>query len=301
MPSVPARSGIMPSQAAAALRLLPGHQDGRSEAIQPQPQPLPFDADLSRTLAALGGTEARKRIHAIHPSRPGDEGAATGFAFMVLSALANCTSARQIVLPRPVLWVQDRSARFESGLPYGLGFPAFGYDPSHIVLVSTKGALEALAAVEIGLEIGGLAGVLAELPPSLPADMLALGKRLALRAERSATPCLLLHASRHAVAAPVATRWEITSLPAVCGQAWDTPLPVAGLKLVKNRFGLTGHWSAPLVAAARVKASITEETAVQGASDVYFACPSPPLPQSVAADTANRSRTAAGQERERAA
>lgn len=314
MPSIKPRSTDAPLQAGAALRLLPGSRDGVPGAtrasslitahqgtVQTAARPLPFDADLSRTLAALGGADGRRRIHALHPSRPGDEGAATGFAFVLLSALAGCTITEQPALSRPLLWVQDRSARAEAGRPYGLGFPAFGFDPSHVVLVSTKGALEALAAVEIGLEIGGLAGVLVELPPALPADMLALGKRLALRAERSATPCLLLHASRRAVAAPVATRWEVASLPAVSSKAWEAPLPVAGLDLVKNRFGPTGRWSAPLVAPIRAVPASAREIVAQGVSGVCIANRSPSLSEPVVANAADRSGTASILGRERAA
>lgn len=215
-----------------------------------------IDRDFSRTLAALGSMAARSRIHALHPARPGDEGAATGFAFAVFAHLA--VSASQGLggrrHPRPILWVQDRRARLEAGLPYGLGLARLGIDPAQLIIISTKTALEALSATEIALEAGGLGGgldgVLAELPPNLPADMLALGKRLALRAERSATPCLLLHASAQTVPAPVATRWQIASRPAIAGQAWAPPIPAVDLALTKNRFGATGRWSALLKPAA---------------------------------------------------
>jgi hypothetical protein len=289
MPSVHPRSPIACGVAPPALRLLPADRGWSLPAPAQAPSaPFVFDADLSRTLAALGGDSARKRLHALHPARPGDEGAATGFAFTLLgtllaplvSGMPRARSAGQPALRRPILWVQDRTARAESGRPYGLGFAAFGVDPDQLVLVSTKGALEALAAVEIGLEIGGLAGVLAELPPSLPADMLTLGKRLALRAERSMTPCLLLHAAQRAVPTPVATRWEIASLPAVPSEGWGAPVPVAAINLVKNRFGPTGRWSVPLGVPS------------QGVPDVCVTSLAPPLPKSVAADVADRSRPA---------
>jgi hypothetical protein len=311
MPSIHARLQSEPMVPRSGLRLLPGVGPGmapgmgpesHAHSIQSAVETLPLDADWSRTLAALGGDAARKRLHALHPARPGDEGAVTGFAFALLGGWARSRregpSSSQGGSPlRPILWVQDRTARAEAGRPYGLGFAAFGIDPAQLVLVSTKGALNALAAVEMGLEIGALDGVLVELPPSLPADMLALGKRLALRAERSMTPCLLLHASQRAVSMPVATRWEIAGLPAVPGKAWEAPVPVAALNLVKNRFGPTGRWSVPLGLPAAMSVSSQSVPSLGlfslGASDVCVPRLAPSLPQSVAADTADRSHSAA--------
>jgi protein ImuA len=236
--------------AAGSMRLVAAMPEAMTmpAASETIAHPLNFDADFSRTWTALGGDAARGRLHALHPALPGDEGAMTGFAFAVLGRLAAAGIGAGIgtEASRPVLWVQDARARGEAGRPYGLGFQAFGFDPRQFVIVSTKTALDALAAVEIGLEMGGLAGVLAELPATLPADMLALGKRLALRAERSRTPCLLLHTSARPVPAPVATRWEIASAPAVAVGGWRAPTPAANLTLVKNRFGPTGRWAAPL-------------------------------------------------------
>ena len=223
-------------------------ENERPLVVQSLPLRMELDRDFSSTLTAIGGLQARARIHAIHPSRPGDECAATGFAFTLFAHLASLANGfqRSPRNPRPILWIQDRRACLESGLPYAHGMKRFGLDPGQLIIMSTRTALEALAATEIGLETGGLDGVLAELPTNLPADMLALGKRLALRAERSFTPCLLLHASAAPVPAPVATRWQVSSSPSVAGRPWAQPMPVVDLKLVKNRFGSTGAWSAIL-------------------------------------------------------
>ncbi len=245
-----------------------------------------IDRDLSRTVAALGGMAARARLHALHPARPGDEAAATGFAFTIFARLAALASEQQtgVRQRRPILWVQDRRARLEAGQPYAPGLRRFGLEPAQIVIVATTNALDALAATEIGLETGGLDGVLAELPPNLPADMLALGKRLALRAEKSATPCLLLHASAAAVPAPVATRWQVASRAAVAEKPWSRPLPAVDLTLAKNRFGATGRWSAMLDPAS----------CLTGVTHVRFPAVLAPLPQLVDAVSADRPRQASG-------
>jgi protein ImuA len=189
-------------------------------------------------LAAIGGPVARQRLHAIHPSAPGQQPAAAGFAIALMLALQTG--------PSPILWVQTRQAAAESGHPYGLGLAGLGLDPARVVVVQVASAMEALAAAEMGLEEAGLAGVLVDLPARMPADMLRLGKRLALRAEARQTPCILLHAGPQAVAAPVASRWTVASsaVPRGLRVAVSPDLTTAfDLVLTKNRFGPLGRWS----------------------------------------------------------
>lgn len=179
--------------------------------------------------------QSRGRLHAIHPAGPGHEGAASAFALGLLLALGRASG--------PWLWVQDRQATREAGLPYGPGLGAAGLDPDRLVVVMAANAMEALGAAEIGLETPGLAGVLVELPRRLPADMLRPGKRLSLRAEARGAPCLLLHATPEPVQSPVATRWSIASRPQ--GEGFDVAPAAAMVEAVleKNRFGPLGRWS----------------------------------------------------------
>ena len=247
---------------AGSLRLA----DPPPETSAPEPHEL---------LATIGGVAARKRLHALHPATPGQEAATAGFALALALSLERSRDA-------PVLWVQDGQAAAEAGRPYGHGLASLGLDPARLVVVAVKGAMNALAAAEMGLEEVGLAGVLVDLPTRLPADMLRLGKRLSLRAEARETPCFLLHASPEPVDAPVATRWHVSSrAPAGGGGAqgavrgaqedWaqeDRTPPYSraprtayrvpdfttafDLTLTKNRFGALGRWRvdwrAPLVA-----------------------------------------------------
>jgi protein ImuA len=188
-------------------------------------------------IQVVGGVAARKRLHAVHPSQPGQQAAATGFALAMMLALERRANT-------PVLWVQDRAGAAESGRPYGLGLVALGLAPERLVVVEVKGAMDALAAAEMGLEEPGLAGVLVDLPPRLPADMLRLGKRLALRCEARHIPCFLLHAGREAVEMPVATRWQVASARWAGGQTARPDFTTAfDVELSKNRFGALGRWS----------------------------------------------------------
>ncbi len=201
---------------------------GIDETVSHPPQTCPV-------LALLGGaTAARGRLHALHPTRPGDEGAATGFALAIMRVLD--------AKPRPILWVQHRAGLAEAGEPYAPGLSQLGLDPQRIVIAVAGNAREALAAAEMGLALPGLSGVVAEMPQKLPATMLKLGQRLALRAEATTTPCLLLHASALPVQMPVATRWMVAAQPGSTHRRdpispYASLTPALSLDLVKNRFG----------------------------------------------------------------
>ncbi len=261
----------------------------------------------------LGGTkQARTRLHAIHPTCPGQEAAATGFGLALIAALARHPG-------QPMLWVQDGQAAAESGRPYGLGLAALGIAPAHLIVVAVSGADNVLAAAEMGLEEEGLAGVLAELPTRLPADMLKRGKRLSLRCESRRTPCLLVHATAAPVEAPVATRWMAASRPFPATSSVRDAAPdfttTFDLALVKNRFGSLGRWSvawrampSPLAvdrllspaAAPRRDHHAAQFQAPDVFQDLYpdrfqfVACDEPATdPRAVAADPADRSAGAA--------
>ena len=224
-----------------------------SAAAVPAPPDQDFmDHDFGRTWTALGGSRGRGRLHAFQPHAIGDLGAATGFALTALDWLAHVGGAHvggAVSLRRgsiPLLWIQERYCALEAGRPYAPGLEPFGLGEQDIVLVAAANAIEALTAAEMGLDAGGVRGVVVELPARLPAGMLRLAKRLALRAERSGIACALLHASTSLEPMPVATRWRVAAAPALRPTPWTEPLPVVTLTLEKNRFGPTGRWRAPL-------------------------------------------------------
>jgi protein ImuA len=208
--------------------------------LPPPHLPIASTSAARDPLAAVGGVAARKRLHAVHPDRPGQEAAAV--AFGLTFALASAAVARGPAAP--LLWVMERGAEREAGRPYAPGLQALGIDPSDVLVVRVRGALEALAAGELGLEETGLAGIVVELPARLPADMLKLGKRLALRAEARAVPCLLIHANAVPVEAPVATRWLVASRSVAAQPDQPPDFDTAfDLTLTKNRSGPLGRFA----------------------------------------------------------
>lgn len=192
---------------------------------------------------ALGGLAARRRLHALHPARPGQEAAAAGFGLALVQALEALEAERQgRALRRPILWVVPGRTARECGRPYGPGLIELGLSPDRLIVVAVDKAMDAFAAAEMGLEERGLAGVLVDLPARLPADLLRLGKRLSLRAETQATPCLLLHATPEPIEAPIASRWLVASRPVAQSPAPDFSIAF-DLTLTKNRTGATGRFA----------------------------------------------------------
>jgi protein ImuA len=214
--------------------------------LSPARTPAPGTANsmpAESPLKALGGLAARRRLHALHPARPGQETAAAGFGLALVQALERLEAERQgMTLRRPVLWVLPRATARECGRPYGPGLIDLGLSPDRLIVIAVDKAMDAFAAAEMGLEERGLAGVLVDLPARLPADLLRLGKRLSLRAEAQATPCLLLHATAEPIEAPIASRWTVASRPVARSLAPDFTTAFE-LTLTKNRSGRLGRFA----------------------------------------------------------
>jgi protein ImuA len=139
---------------------------------------------------------------------------------------------------RPLLWVQDRLSRIETGAPYG---PALGRPFLHVA--AHQPALT-LAAMEEGLRSGAVAAVLGEIwgEPAV-ADFTAT-RRLAMRAEASGTPCWLI---RHAAAPALsAARLRLRVAPWPSAPHPDDPQapgdPCWRVTQFRARGARTGDW-----------------------------------------------------------
>jgi protein ImuA len=111
--------------------------------------------------------------------------------------------------PAPVLWIQDRMSRRETGHPH---LPGLGAG-RNLLLLEVAQATDVLIAAEEGLRCKALAAVVADIWGNPPALNFTATKRLALRAEAVGVPCWLI---RHGGAADLSAardRWRIASLP----------------------------------------------------------------------------------------
>lgn len=109
----------------------------------------------------------------------------------------------------PILWIQDRMSRRETGRPHLAGL---GGGRSILVLEIARPA-DVLAAAEEGLRCKALSAVVAEIWGDPPALNFTATKRLALRAEAMGVPCWLIRHAGTADLSAARNRWRISSLP----------------------------------------------------------------------------------------
>ena len=133
------------------------------------------------------------------------DGAATGMVLAQLDALGRGCG--------PILWVQDRLAAREGGLPYARGIAGVTGLDAPILRVAARNAAEALWAMEEGLECTALSAVIGEILGSPRALDFTATKRLALRSGRSGVPLWLLRPDAEPALSVAPDRWRILPAP----------------------------------------------------------------------------------------
>ncbi len=139
---------------------------------------------------------------------------------------------------RPVLWVQDRLTRRESGQINGLAAGRV------LLVMSVSRPADVLTAMEEGLSCPALGGVVGEIWGAPPALDFTATRRLALRAETVQRPCWLIRRAASADASAARLRWRVGSLasdrnpddPAAPGD------PVWRAELFRSRLSPQGEW-----------------------------------------------------------
>ncbi len=183
------------------------------------------------------------------------DAAAVGF---VLAHLRQPGTA-QAQKARPLLWVQDRLSRRESGQPYlaGMGDPALLY-------LEVSRATDVLWAMEEGLRCTDLGGVVGEVWGNAPALDFTATKRLALRAEAHGVPAWLIRRAATPDLSAARERWRLASLPAAQDpdDARAPGAPVWRADLFRARWRATGQWVAhPETAGLRMEHGEASEAA----------------------------------------
>jgi protein ImuA len=182
--------------------------------------------------AALGGGLPLGAIHELHPSRPLDHGAVTGFAWAI-AALANQEG-------KPTIWIQHDFASIEAGALYGADF--FGLPLSSLVVVHVPRVIDALWALEETLKCPAVAAVVAEIDADGDAVDLTATRRLSLAARDGGGFGLLLRHRPSAMSSAVTTRWEVASVAGARDQFGGFGRTTFAVSLIKNRCGRCGCW-----------------------------------------------------------
>ena len=211
--SAPANSVLLP---ALRDRVAAIGADGRARALEAPGGAPVVPLGHAGADRLLGGGLRRGAVHEVRPAAAGDAAAATGFALACAARFSRAGG-----LPRPWLWVRQDLAGRETGEPYGPGLAAFGLDPGALMIVAVADARDVLRAAEEGLRCRALGLVMVEPWGDPKALDLTAARRLALTAEASGVPALMLRTGAHAGPPGAATRWSVAAAP-------SRPLPSLG-------------------------------------------------------------------------
>ena len=142
----------------------------------------------------------------------------------------------------PILWLQDRQSRQETGRPYLAGMGA-AFD---LLYLDLNRPADVLWAMEEGLRCPSLGGVIAEVWGNPAVLDFTATKRLALRSEAHNVPAWLIRRGAVADLSAARERWRIASLPsAIVPDDMRAPgAPLWRADLFRARWRTPGQWVA---------------------------------------------------------
>lgn len=174
---------------------------------------------------------ARGRVHEVYAGNDDAAGAA-GFA----AALA-------VILASPgqtVLWLRTRRAARLGGLLQGNGWAELGGFPGHALMGELPDAMALLRAAVDALRCPAVGAVIVEGWGAMRELDLTASRRLALAAEKSGVPLLLLRIEATPVPSAAQTRWQVASAPSRALPANAPGLPTFDVTLLRQRGGPCG-------------------------------------------------------------
>ena len=147
----------------------------------------------------------------------------------------------QLATDKPLLWVQDRMAIFESGRIHPPGLSS-----RNLIHVETRDAKDALWAMEEGVRCSALSAVIGELWGDPRALDFTATRRLAVASERSGTPCWLVRLGGTANLSGARMRWRVASAPSLANpfDMRAPGLPAWDAELFRARGHQPGRWIA---------------------------------------------------------
>jgi protein ImuA len=182
--------------------------------------------------AALGGGLTRGRIHEVYAAEVDDAAATAGFAVAVATGMAGAG--------RAVLWLRtQRDARL-GGVMQANGWSELGGTPGDGLVGVVPGAMALLRAAVDALRCPALGAVIVESWGTLRELDLTASRRLALTAERSGVPLLLLRIDATPVPSAAQTRWQVAAAPSHALPGHAPGEPAFNVTLLRQRSGPCG-------------------------------------------------------------
>ena len=177
--------------------------------------------------AALGGGLARGALHEVFAATA-DAAAATGFALALALRAAG---------ERPILWVRQDFSGVETGELYAPGLAELGLGPRRLILVRVRDGPGVLRAAEEAARCSSLGAVLIE-PWGAPRALdLTATRRLALAAEVSGVPLIMLRMAAAPAPSAATTRWEVRAAASSPLEANAPGHPAFAITLARQKAG----------------------------------------------------------------
>lgn len=147
----------------------------------------------------LGGGLARGRLHELFAIDAADASSATGFAGMLAIRLGG-----------GILWLRELRAE-RQGVLHAAGMMQIGIDPGRLIVGLLPDAVAVLRAAADAVRCDGVGVAVIELHRNPAALDLTASRRLALAAEQSGVPVLLLRIEGAPGPSAAETRWTVRS------------------------------------------------------------------------------------------
>lgn len=154
--------------------------------------------------AVLGGGLARGRIHEIYAAED-EDAAAAGFAMAVATGMAD-TGSR-------LLWLQSQKIAQSRGVIQANGWAELGGAPGRGLFGIMPDSVSLLRAAVDALRCGAIGAVIVEARGPVRELDLTASRRLALAAEKSGVPLLLLRIDAPPSPSAARTRWQVAAAP----------------------------------------------------------------------------------------
>lgn len=178
---------------------------------------------------ALQGGLARAALHEFHSAEGADAAAAAGLVLAL---------ARRAAETRPVVLVRQDFLDLETGALHPAGLPELGFDPARLVVVRVRDVASLLQAGVEAARCPALGAVLLEFWGDHRAFDLTSSRRLALAAQDSALPILMMRVAAPATPSAATTRWQVRPGLSRALEARAPGPPCFRLRLLKHRQGL---------------------------------------------------------------
>lgn len=199
----------VPALAAAEHAVLAGHSpalrsgDSRGAAL--------LSTGVADLDAALQGGFPLDALTEIRSSSLRDAGATTGFALALTARLRTRDGEAGL---SPVLWIGERMAMLEAGLPYALGLRDFGVAPRGFLYAAPRKLDEALWLAEAALASAAFTLVVLEVRGNPNHFGLTESRRLSLRAKAAGRPLFVLRQGGEEEASSALLRLHVEPAPA---------------------------------------------------------------------------------------